>query len=345
MVVYILVVLLASVACGYANPVSHTVAGQKVGLVPSMREVLVSGHMGPAYVVPLPGYGYAAQQALSTAHHVPLHQPLIGHAPIISAPAQHHQPMNNPVVVQHHQPLNNPVVVQHHQPLNHHAVVQHHQPLDNHAVVQHHQPMDNHAVVQHHHPLIHHTPLDQPQSVNYYGHDSQNPSPVGAHYGGNLHFKDAHLDAKSVEYELLEDVVSPVKKSMKTHKTSYHVSSKPVEHNSYEDSAYTSTSSHNHEDNDDYVQEEMHEQEEMHDTPAMHHNSMMQQFPSHHSPVMAHVSASNRGQIMQGHNVPVSTALHSFSSPQQHNEIVQRGSVRYLGGEERFKSRSNGYVL
>merc|ERR1712212_1437709 len=144
--------------------------------------------------------------------------------------------MNNPVVVQHHQPMNNPVVVQHHQPLNHHAVVQHHQPLNHHAVVQHHQPLNRHAVVQYHQPLIHHTPLDQPQSVNHYGHDSQNPSPVGAHNGGNLHFKDSHLDAKSVEYELLEDAVSPVKKSMKTHKTSYHVSSKPVEHNSYEDS-------------------------------------------------------------------------------------------------------------
>merc|ERR1712198_534162 len=177
-----------------------------------------------------------------------------------------------------------------------------------HAVVQHHQPL-NHAVVQHHQPLIHHTPLDQPQSVNHYGHDSQIPSPVGAHYGGNLHFKDSHLDAKSVE------------------------------HNRYEDSTYTFTSSHNHEDNDDYVQEELH------DTPAMHHKSMMQQFPSHHSPVMARVSASNRGQIMQGHNVPVSTALHSFSSPQQHNENVQRGSVRYLGGEERLKSRSNGYTF
>merc|ERR1712212_545084 len=97
MVAFFLVVLLASVVSGHANPVSHTVAVQKVGLVPSMREVLVSGHIGPAYVVPLPGYGYAAQQAPSTAHHVPLHQPLIGHAPIISAPAQHHQPLNHPV--------------------------------------------------------------------------------------------------------------------------------------------------------------------------------------------------------------------------------------------------------
>merc|ERR1712212_1379020 len=129
--------------------------------------------MGPAYVVPLPGYGYAAQQAPSIAHLVPLPQ-----------------------------------------------------------------------------PLNHHTPLDRLQSVNHYGHDFQNPSPVRAHYGGNLHFKDAHFDAKSVEYELLEDVVSPVKKSTKTHKTSYHVSSKPVEHNRYEDSALISTSSHNHEDND-----------------------------------------------------------------------------------------------
>jgi len=246
---------------------------------------------------------------------------------------QHDLAMNRHAVVQHHQPMNNPAVVQHDLTMNNPAVVQHQQPLNYHAVVQHHQPMDHHAVVQHHQPLIHHTPLDRPQPVNYFS------SPVSAHNGGNLHFKDSHLDAKSVEYELLEDVVSPVKKSTKTHKTSYHVSSKPVEHNRYEDSAYTSTSSHNHEDNDDYVQEEMH------DTPAIHHNSMMQQFPSHHSPVMAHVSASNRGQIMQGHNVPVSTALHSFSSPQQHNEIVQRGSVRYLGGEERFKSRSNGYVL
>merc|ERR1711872_159393 len=286
MVAYILGVLLASVVSGrYADPVSHTVAVQKVGFVPSMREVLVSGHMGPAYVVPLPGFGYAAQQAPSNALHVPLHQPLIGHAPIISAPAQLHQPMD------------------------HHAVAQHHRPMDHHAVVQHHQPMDHHAVVQHHQPLNHHTPLDQPQSVNHYGHDSQIPSPVRAHYGGNLHFKDSHLDAKSVEYELLEDVVSPVEKSTKTHKTSYHVFSRPVEHKRHEDSAYTFTSSHNHEDNDDYVQEEMH------DTPAIHHN------------------------------VPVSTALHSFSSPQQHSENVQRGSVRYLGGEERFKSRSNGYVL
>merc|ERR1711872_860217 len=185
------------------------------------------------------------------------------------------------------------------------------------------------AVVQHYQPLIHHAPLDRPQPVNSY------LSPVRAHYGGNLHFKDSHLDAKSVEYELLEDVVSPVEKSTKTHKTSYHVSSKPVEHKRHGDSAYTFTSS----DNDDDVQEELH------DTPAIHHNSMMQQFPSHHSPVMAHVSASNRGQIMQGHNVPVSTALHSFSSPQQHNENVQRGSVRYLGGEERPKSRSNGYTF
>merc|ERR1711872_51385 len=186
---------------------------QKVGLVPSMREVLVSGHMGPAYVVSLPGYGYAAQQAPSIAHHVPAHQSFIAHTPIFAS-AQHHQPLN------------------------------------------------------------HHTPLDQPQSVNHYGHDSQIPSPVRAHYGGNLHFKDSHLDAKSVEYELLEDVVSPVEKSTKTHKTSYHVFSRPVEHKRYEDSAYTFTSSHNHEDNDDYVQEEMH------DTPAIHHNSMMQQFPS-----------------------------------------------------------------
>merc|ERR1712212_1397682 len=226
-----------------------------------MREVLVSGHMGPAYVVPLPGYGYAAQQAPSNAHHVPLHQPLIAHAPIISAPAKYHQPLDHHAVVQHDLTMNNPAVVQHHQPLNHHAVVQH-DPTKNH-----------HAVVQHHKPLIHHTPLDRPQPVNYFS------SPVGAHNGGNLHFKDFHLDAKSVEYELLEDVVSPIEKSTKTHKTSYHVSSKPVEHNRYEDSAYTSTSSHNHEDNDDYVQEEMH------DTPAIHHNSMMQQFPSHHSPV------------------------------------------------------------
>jgi len=336
---YILVVLLASVVSGrYADPVSHTVAVQKVGLVPSMREVLVSGHMGPAYVVPLPGYVYAAQQAPSIAHHVPAHQPFIAHTPIF-APAQHHQPSDHHAVVQHHQPSDHHAVVQHHQPSDHHAVVQHHQPMDYLAVVQHHQPMDHHAVVQHHQPLNHHTPLDQPQSVNHYGHDSQIPSPVRAHYGGNLHFKDSHLDAKSVEYELLEDVVSPVEKSTKTHKTSYHVSSKPVEHKRYEDSAYTFTSSHNHEDNDDYVQEEMH------DTPAIHHNSMMQQFPSHHSPVIAHVSASNRGQIMQGHNVPVSTALHSFSSPQQHNENVQRGSVRYLGGEERLKSRSNGYTF
>merc|ERR1711872_1165463 len=306
---YFLVVLLASVVSGrYADPVSHTVAVQKVGLFPSMREVLVSGHMGPAYVVPLPGYGYAAQQAPSIAHPVPAHQSFIAHTPIV-APAQHHQP------------------------LDHHAVVQHHQPIDHHAVVQHHQPLNHHAVVQHHQPLNHHAPLDRPQPVNSY------LSPVSAHYGGNLHFKDSHVDPKSVEYELLEDVVSPVEKSTKTHKTSYHVSSRPVEHKRHEDSAYTFTSSHNHEDNDDYVQEEMH------DTPAIHHNSMMQQFSSHHSPVMAHVSASNRGQIMQGHNVPVSTALHSFSSPQQHSENVQRGSVRYLGGEERLKSRSNGYTF
>merc|ERR1712212_701242 len=107
MVAFFLVVLLASVVSGYANPVSHTVAVQKVGLVPSMREVLVSGHIGPAYVVPLPGYGYAAQQAPSNVHHVPFHQPLIAHAPFISAPVQHHQPMTHHAVVQHHQPMNN----------------------------------------------------------------------------------------------------------------------------------------------------------------------------------------------------------------------------------------------
>merc|ERR1719334_688861 len=239
----------------------HPVVVQKVGLVPSVREVHVSGHMGPAYVVPLPGYGYAAQHAPTNAHFVPAsHQALIGHAPVVSAPAQHHQPM------------------------------------------------------------IHHTPI-----ANHHGHASQNPSPVGSHY------------AKSVEYEMLEDVVSPVKKSTKTHKTSHQVSSKPVKHNIFVDSAYASAS--NHGDNDDYVQEEMH------DVPAHYHNSMKEQFPSHQSPVIAHVSASNNGQVMHGHNVPASSSLHSFSSPQQHNEIVQRGSVRYLGGEERLKSRSNGYVL
>ena len=95
MLAYILGVLLASVVSGrYADPVSHTVAVQKVGLVPSMREVLVSGHMGPAYVVPLPGYGYAAQQAPSIAHHVPAHQSFIAHTPIF-APAQHHQPSDH----------------------------------------------------------------------------------------------------------------------------------------------------------------------------------------------------------------------------------------------------------
>merc|ERR1711872_466592 len=169
MVAYILVVLLASVVSGrYADPVSHTVAVQKVGLFPSMREVLVSGHMGPAYVVPLPGYGYAAQQAPSIAHHVPLHQPLIGHAPIISAPAQHHQPSDHHAVVHQHQPMDHHAVVHQHQPSDHHAVVQHHQPIDHHAVVQHHQPMNHHAVAQHHQPLNHHTPLDQPQSVNHH---------------------------------------------------------------------------------------------------------------------------------------------------------------------------------
>merc|ERR1711872_133442 len=111
-----------------------------------MREVLVSGHMGPAYVVPLPGYGYAAQQAPSIAQPVPAHQQFIAHTPIFTL-AQHHQPSD------HH------AVVQHHQPMDHHAVVQQHQPLNHHAVVQHHQPMDHHAVVQHHQPLIHHTPL------------------------------------------------------------------------------------------------------------------------------------------------------------------------------------------
>merc|ERR1711994_1032148 len=214
-----------------------------------------------------------------------------------------------------------------------------------HAVVQHHQPMNQHAVVQHHQPMIHHTPIDQPQLVNHHGHASQ--SPVRVHHVGNLHFKDVHVDAKSVEYELLEDVVSPVKKSKKTRKTSHHGSSKPVKHSRFVDSAYASAS--NHEDNDDYVQEEMHDahfvQEEMHDAPAHYHNSMKEQFLSHPSPVMAHISASKNGQVMHGHNVPASSSLHSYSSPQQHNEIVQRGSVRYLGGEERFKSRSNSYVL
>merc|ERR1711915_915958 len=196
-----------------------------------------------------------------------------------------------------------------------------------HADVQHHQPMNQHDVVQHHQPMIHHTPI-----VNHHGHASQNPSPVGSHYGGNLHLKDSHVDAKSVEYEMLEDVVSPVKKSTKSHKTSYHVSRKPVKHNRFENSAYASASGSNHGDNDDYVQEEMHDadhvQEEMYDSPAMHHNSMKQQFPSYHSPVIGHVPASNHGRVMHGHN-----------------EIVQRGSARYLGGEERIKSRSNGYVL
>merc|ERR1719209_2667701 len=99
--------------------------------------------------------------------------------------------------------------------MNHHAVVQHHQPMNHNAVVQHHQPMNHNAVVQHHQPMNHHTTQDRPQPVNYFS------SPISAHNGGNLHFKDSHLDAKSVEYELLEDAVSPVKKSMKTHKTSY----------------------------------------------------------------------------------------------------------------------------
>merc|ERR1719447_2586916 len=204
--------------------------------------------------------------------------------------------------------------------MNQHAVVQHHQPMNQHAVVQHHQPMNQHAVV------------DQQQLVNNHVYASQNPSRVEAHHVGNLRFKDADVDAKSVEYELLEDVVSPVKKSTKTHKTSHHVSSKPVKHNRFVDSAYASASNSNHGDNEDYVQEEMHDshyvQEEMHDAPAMYHNSMKQQFPSYHSPVIGHVPASNHGRVMHGHN-----------------EIVQRGSGRYLGGEERIKSRSNGYVL
>jgi len=266
-------------------------AVQKVGLAPSTHDVFMSGHMGPALSVSLPRYDYAAHQTPMAVHQGPavLDQSMVEPAPMTS------QMMRDPRIA---------------------------------APVQYLPSMIHSGVVQHPQPAIHFAPQYPRHPQIQYSHETQPFSSVAAHKGGHHHDKDSLVNTKSVEYELLEDLVSSGKKSRMTHKTN-HASSNPVEYSRFEDSAYASasSSSHNEEEEDDYVHEEVH------DAPAMmHHSFMMQPASANHSPVMARTPASNHGQMVFDYSA-------QLASPMQHNEIVQRGSVRYLGGEERARRR------
>merc|ERR1712121_373439 len=117
--------------CFYPTPVHHEVAAyNKLALVPDMREVHVSGHIGPALVYPEVGYGYG--------HHAPVYaQPQVYHAPVdyrphqnLYAPDHHAQAYYAPV--QHHQPQ----VVYIYAPVEHHQpkFEVYHQPLSSHDV-------------------------------------------------------------------------------------------------------------------------------------------------------------------------------------------------------------------
>jgi len=264
-------------------------AVQKVGLAPSTHDVFMSGHMGPALSVSLPRYDYAAHQTPMAVHQGPA---VLDQSMVEPAPMTS-QMMRDPRIA---------------------------------APVQYLPSMIHSGVVQHPQPAIHFAPQYPRHPQIQYSHETQPFSSVAAHKGGHHH--DSHVNTKSVEYELLEDLVSSGKKSRMTHKTN-HASSNPVEYSRFEDSAYASasSSSHNEEEEDDYVHEEVH------DAPAMmHHSFMMQPASANHSPVMARTPASNHGQMVFDYSA-------QLASPMQRNEIVQRGSVRYLGGEERARRR------
>merc|ERR1711872_44817 len=290
MIYSICLLLLVSIVSG-CYEVPQVLAVQKVGLAPSTHDVFMSGHMGPALLVSLPSYDYTAHQTPMAVHQGPavLDQSMVEHAPMIS------QMKRDPRIA---------------------------------APVQYLPSMIHSGVVQHPQPAIHFAPQYPRQPLIQYSHGTQPFSSVAAHKGGHHHDKDSHVKTKSVEYELLEDLVSSDKKSRMTHKTSYHASSNPVEYGRFEDSAYASASSSSHdEEEDDYVHEEVH------DAPAMmHHSVMMQPASANHSPVMARAPASNNGQMVFDRTA-------QLASPMLHNEIVQHGSVRYLGGEERAKRR------
>merc|ERR1712212_603451 len=168
------------------------------------------------------------------------------------------------------------------------------------APVQYLPSMIHSGVVQHPQPAIHYAPQYPRHPQIQYSHETRPFSSVAAHKGGHHHDKDSLVNTKSVEYELLEDFAY----------------------------ASASSSSHNEEEEDDYVHEEVH------DAPAMmHHSFMMQPASANHSPVMARTPASNHGQMV------FDDYSAQLASPMRHNEFVQHGSVRYLGGEERARRR------
>jgi len=254
--------LLASVVSGsYVAP--QFVGVQKVGYAPSARNVFVSGHMGPAHIVSLPNYDYSAHQVPVAVYHGPVvsDQPMVEHAPLTS------QMKRDPRMA---------------------------------APVQYFPSMIHHGAVHHPQPAVYLVPHYPRQHLIQYNHGTQPSFSVEAHEDG-YYDQDSHVDIKSVEYELLEDIVSSDKKSTMTHKTSYLASSNPMEYDGSEDSAYASASwsSHNEEEEDDYVPEEVH------DAPAM-----IEPDSVNPSPVIASVPASHSSQMVVDHNVQPASPIH-----------------------------------
>merc|ERR1711915_1062617 len=205
--------LIASVVSGsYVAP--QFVGVQNFGYAPSPRDVFVSGHMGSAHIVSLPNYDYSAHQAPLAVYHGPVvaDQPLLEHAPLTS------QMKRDPRMA---------------------------------ALVQYFPSMIHHGVGHHPQSAVYLVPHHPRQHLIQYNHGAQPSFSVKAHEDG-YYDQDSHVDIKSVEYELLEDVVSSDKKSTMTHKTSYRASSNPMEYDGFEDSAYASASwsSHNEEEDD-----------------------------------------------------------------------------------------------
>merc|ERR1711915_524345 len=171
---------------------------------------------GSAHIVSLHNYDYSAHQApLPLAvYHGPVvaDQPLVEHAPLTS------QMKRDPRMA---------------------------------APVQYFPSMIHPGVGHHPQSAVYLVPHHPRQHLIQYNHGAQPSFSVKAHEDG-YYDQDSHVDIKSVEYELLEDVVSSDKKSTMTHKTSYLASSNPMEYDGFEDPAYASASwsSHNEEDDD-----------------------------------------------------------------------------------------------
>merc|ERR1711872_811294 len=187
MIYSICLLLLVSVVSGRYE-VPQMLAVQKVELAPSTHDVFMSGHMGPALLVPLPSYDYIAHQTPMAVHQGPavLEHSVVEHAPMTS------QMKRVPRIA---------------------------------APVQYLPSMIHSGVVQHPQPAIHFAPQYPSHPQIQYSRETQPFSSVAAHKGGYHH--DSHINTKSVEYELMEDLVSSGKKSRKTHKTN-HASSNPV---------------------------------------------------------------------------------------------------------------------